>query len=182
MTTNHPLWPLAIRLFHWLTLILVVTSWALMELREDTPKGSLERDMWMSWHISVGVLVLCVTVIRLIWRSASVAPELNLVKWQQRLSRLVQAGLYFTLFALPATGLLARQLSGETIQIANSWLWPQVTAINKEVGHWFEEIHEDVLWPLLLTLVAVHAGAALLHHFYWRDDTLRSMLKQREDH
>jgi hypothetical protein len=39
------------------------------------------------------------------------------------------------------------------------------------------EVHETV-GLLLLSLIAVHASAALYHHFWRRDDTLEAMLPQ----
>jgi cytochrome b561 len=43
---------------------------------------------------------------------------------------------------------------------------------------WFQRliaIHQALAWALI-ALFAIHAGAALRHHFAFRDDTLRRML------
>ena len=53
-------------------------------------------------------------------------------------------------------------------------------APSKAAAELMEEIHTDVLWPTLLALVAVHAGAALWHHFREKDDTLRRMTFPRD--
>ena len=176
MTTDKQVWPLAIRLFHWLTLVLVVLAWWSMETLHDYPKGSPDRDVWMSWHITIGLLVLFVTIVRLVWRSGSIAPELPVAAWQKKLSRRVQAGIYVVLLLMPVTGMLARQVSGKGMLIANQWQLLLPVGDNAKLAHWIAEFHEDILWPALLILVGVHAAAALLHQFYWRDKTLRSML------
>jgi cytochrome b561 len=52
---------------------------------------------------------------------------------------------------------------------------PVFVVPDKVLAESLEEFHTGVLWPLLLTLVALHAAAALWHHFKLKDDTLRRM-------
>lgn len=46
---------------HWLTLLLLIGVYALIELRHVLPKGSVLRDNMKTWHFMVGLteLALC---------------------------------------------------------------------------------------------------------------------------
>ena len=43
---------------HWLTLLLMIAVYALMEFRDIFPKGSAGRDLMKEFHFMVGLLIL----------------------------------------------------------------------------------------------------------------------------
>jgi cytochrome b561 len=53
--------------------------------------------------------------------------------------------------------------------------FPMLAAENHDAHEFYEEVHEAV-FAVLVTVAAVHALAALYHHFWRKDDTLRRML------
>jgi cytochrome b561 len=53
--------------------------------------------------------------------------------------------------------------------------FPMLAAENHDAHEFYEEVHEAV-FAVLVTVAVVHALAALYHHFWRRDDTLRRML------
>jgi cytochrome b561 len=48
-------------------------------------------------------------------------------------------------------------------------------APDKAVGDWIKEIHETA-GTVGYWLIGLHAAAALAHHYFWKDNTLRRML------
>lgn len=61
---------------HWLTLLLIVTAYGLMEFRDIFPKGSVGRDLMKEFHFMVGLLILALVVVRLLVRVGSPSPRI----------------------------------------------------------------------------------------------------------
>lgn len=169
-------WGLVARVFHWLFLFLIIGAWFAVETREEFPKGTPERSEWMRLHISLGLTIFALLWVRLGWRLSGPLPaEIQGPPLQMRAARLVHFALYALLVALPVTGLLTVQLEDRAVSWFGLFELPVLVAPDKAMADVLEEVHADVLWPLLLALVAVHAAAALWHHFLLKDDTLRRM-------
>lgn len=81
---------------HWLTALLLIAVYALIELRDIYPKGSEPRELMKMWHFMLGLSVLCVAiarpVVRLIFSVPPITPTPAV--WQQHLARLVHLALY----------------------------------------------------------------------------------------
>ncbi|MDF2446683.1 MAG: hypothetical protein K0S46_1919 [Moraxellaceae bacterium] len=173
-------WGPVARFLHWLFLFLLIGAWYAVEMHEDFPKGSPERREWMQLHFAIGISVFVLLWVRLGWRlSGDVPAPLPGPRWQQLTSALVHAALYLILIVMPLTGLLTTQLAGRAV----SWFGlidiPLFLQKNSELAEQMEELHGEVLWPVLLALVGLHAVAALWHHFVLKDDTLKRMLPFR---
>jgi superoxide oxidase len=61
---------------HWLTLLLMVAVYGLMEFRDIFPKGSAGRDLMKECHFMVGLLILALVVARLLVRFGSPSPRI----------------------------------------------------------------------------------------------------------
>lgn len=169
-------WGLVARLLHWLFFVLIVGAWYAVEMHEDFPKGSPERASWMALHFSLGMTLFALVWVRLGWRATGEVPaEIPGPRLQLLAARLVHVALYLLLIAMPVTGLLTMQFEGRVV----SWFGlvdiPVFLPLDKEVAEVLEETHAELLWPALVTLVALHAAAAFWHHFKLKDDTLRRM-------
>lgn len=158
------------RFLHWLMAILVV--WQLLKLGDRIQEG----EHWIGqtlvpWHVSVGVLILVLAVIRLIWalkqrpqRPKHVGSRTILIKGGHFL-------LYAVMILLPITGTLYLLGNGYGVTFFDMEL------IAKPEGEtpWMATVgslHSPLAW-ILLVLVIGHIGAALYHHFIERDDTLK---------
>ncbi len=62
---------------HWLTVLLLVAVYALIELRGIYPKGSAGRDLMKSWHETLGLAVLAIVLVRLTLRAIYRAPAIQ---------------------------------------------------------------------------------------------------------
>lgn len=61
---------------HWLTLLLMIAVYALMEFRDIFPRGSVGRDLMKEFHFMVGLLILALVVVRLLVRASSPSPRI----------------------------------------------------------------------------------------------------------
>ena len=97
---------------------------------------------------------------------------------QQRVAQATHVLLYALLIAMPMSGWLYNSASGFPLRwfkLANLPHLVEADPALKELAH---SAHEFGAW-LLIALIALHAAAALKHHFVDRDETLNAMLGRR---
>ncbi|WP_426663953.1 cytochrome b [Rhodanobacter aciditrophus] len=165
---------------HWLTLGLLVAVYALIELRGIFPRGSAGRAAMMQWHFMLGLVVLALLPIRLALRAAGgAAPPIRppLPAWQHRLAALMKLVLYVFLLVMPVLGWLTLSAQGKPVPFFGLQL-PALLGADKALGHSLEELH-GTIGEIGYYLIGLHAAAALFHHYWTRDDTLRRMLPRR---
>jgi cytochrome b561 len=164
---------------HWLTLALLIAVYTLIELRGIFPKGSDPREAMKAWHFMLGLTVFGLVgvrlVLRLLFRAPPVVPTPPV--WQQWLASAMYLALYVFLMAMPLLGWLTLSAEGKPIPFFGAQL-PALIGPDKVLGHSLEEIHETI-GTVGYYLVGLHAAAALFHHYFMRDDTLRRMLPWR---
>lgn len=160
---------------HWLMLILLVAVYACMEFSGNFPKGSDTRALLKTWHYMLGLSVFVLVWIRLVVKLTGHAPAMEPAPvWQNRLARLVQIALYALMVGMPIAGWLLLSAKGQVIPFFGLQL-PALLAKNKDAAGWIRDVHEAGASAGYI-LVGVHALAALYHHYFLRDNTLRRML------
>lgn len=162
--------------FHWLTVLLVLGAWTLGTLGEDLPRGSI-RHLGEFVHILLGEAVALLLVLRLVWRLVTPAPgpDAAISPTAARLAKAMHVLLYGLLLAVPVVGVVMLFHGGEALSLFGAVDLPSPWPKNRELKHDWKEIHE-FLANLLLALAALHAGAALVHHYVFRDRALKRML------
>lgn len=167
--------PLSIGI-HWLTLLLLAGSYALIELREFYPKGSDPRELMKTWHFMVGLVVLVLTIARLGLRHrvhlAAIEPLPP--AWHQALATLGHITLYVFLVVMPLLGWITLSLKGKPVPFFSLEL-PALAGPDKALAGDFEEIHETI-GNIGYYLIGLHALAALYHHHFLHDNSLLRML------
>jgi len=88
---------------------------------------------------------------------------------------LVHLLFYALMFALPLTGWVMSSAGGYPVLFFGWFDLPDVTGLDEWLFHASIAVHRWLAYGLA-ALLAVHAGAALHHHFVLRDVTLRRML------
>ena len=96
--------------------------------------------------------------------------------WQTFLAKLTHGLLYALMAAVPLLGWLFSSASGYRVVWLGLLPLPNLVAKNKLLADMLGDIHATLAW-LLFYVVLLHLAAALKHHFYDRDDTLRRMLR-----
>lgn len=164
---------------HWLTFLLLIVVYALIELRGVYPRGSDAREAMKAWHNMLGLVVFLLLFVRLVARLARPASPITPMPpaWQVALSRLVLLALYVFLLVMPILGWLTLSAQGSSIPFFGLEL-PALIAPNEGLGENLEEIHETV-GTVGYFLIGLHALAALYHHYFRHDDTLKRMLPGR---
>ena len=161
---------------HWLTLLLLIAVYALIELRGIYPKGSAAHDLMKTWHFMLGLTVFALVLIRLPLRGALHAPPITpaLPAWQDHLAHAMHWALYGFLLVMPLLGWLTLSAKGQPIPFFGLEL-PALIGPDKATAKNLEDIHE-LIGNVGYALIGLHAAAALWHHYVTRDDTLERML------
>jgi cytochrome b561 len=163
------------KVLHWAIFALLVVQYPLGWLMPDIHRN-MKPGAAMTWHISIGTVVLALIAARLLWRlTHPVAPESSQRRWQ----RIASGFAHWLLYALA----LATTLSGWLFASARGWQisWffaaplPMLGGANPQLGKAINGWHQNFEWALLI-LIGVHVAAALLHLFYYRDGVMQRML------
>ena len=161
---------------HWLTLLLLIAVYALIELRDIYPKGSAGHELMKTWHFMLGMAVLAVVLVRLPLRLMLQAPPITPAPpaWQEQLAHAMHWALYGFLIVMPLLGWLTLSAKGQPIPFFGLEL-PALMGPDRATAKNLEGIHE-LIGNLGFFLIGLHAAAALWHHYFMRDDTLERML------
>lgn len=175
MTSSEPAYSRTAIALHWLIAAGIFVAFPLGVYMSDLPL-SPDRLKLFSWHKWLGITILMLAVLRLLWRAGHKPPApVNMARWQQWSSRTVHVLLYLLIFAIPLSGWLMSSAKGfQTVWFGVVPL-PDLISKDKAMGRLLTDVHETLNFTLL-GLVALHAAAALKHHFFDRDSTLRRML------
>ncbi len=170
-----------IKLAHWLTLFLIVAIFSTAAPIHDVP------DAWkltlFQLHRSLGATIWIVTVMRLIWRQFTRLPAWppSLSNPMRTAARSVEYMLYGLLLLQPILGLLYANAHGGRTGVFFVLRLPPLIQRNDELAEQLLLAHGAVA-TLLLAVIALHAAAALFHHFIRRDEILNRMLPKALQH
>jgi cytochrome b561 len=165
---------------HWAMLLLLIAVYACIELREIYPKGSDPREALKTWHFMLGLSVFVLVWLRLLVNITGHVPRIvpKPPKWQMLSARFVHVALYILMIGMPLLGWFLLSASGKTIPFFGIEL-PALVAKNKDLADLLKEIHE-VGGTIGYFLIGLHAVAALFHHYFVRDNTLRRILPSQD--
>jgi cytochrome b561 len=165
---------------HWLTVICVMVGWLLGQFMDDFPKG-VARASALSAHIVLGEFVIILLAGRLLWRLADRPPAPLPSRFGRAAEIAAKLGhlvLYTLLLAVPFVGIVALLKRGDALPIFGVWHVVSPWPADRAAAHGVLEVHE-LLANTLLILAALHASAALIHHYVFGDRTLVRMLPGR---
>ena len=163
------------KLFHWVIAALIAVQLPIGWLMPDIEPG-MTPGTAMSVHISIGMTILVLIVLRFIWRLMHpVAPGERPARLAARQLGTVHWLLYLTVLVTTLTGWCFASTHGWTIQLYGIAPLPHLVAEGSPLGDELGELHEPLTWALLV-LVAVHIAAALIHLFVYRDRVMHRML------
>jgi cytochrome b561 len=163
--------------FHWITAILVAAQWLGAQTIDWFPRGALRIDA-RSAHITGGVLLALILLARIIWRltagrhlpPADTGP-LNLV------AKAIHWGLYALIAAMVLVGMVLTWTRGDSI--FNLFTIPSYAPGNHALADQIQDIHATIGW-IIVAVAGLHAAAALVHRYVWRDGVLSRMLPRGE--
>jgi len=126
-------------------------------------------------HRAIGVLLGLVLMARAAWRLGNRMPTpLSTTDWEKKIAAAAHWLLYLLPILLITSGYLISTADGRSVDVFGLFEIP--ATLHGIDGQ--EDIAGDlhfILAMILLTVIVLHAGAALRHHFILKDDTLRRM-------
>ena len=175
LSSSSPIYTRSAIFLHWF-MALALTANFLLGLTMSDLALSPQKLQFYSWHKWAGITLLGLVTLRLIWRAMNRPPTLlPSPVWQQRAAKFSHALLYVLMFAIPLSGWLMSSAGGFTVTYLGILPLPDLVSKNKALFELLKETHE-ILNFSLLGVVALHALAALKHHFIDRDASLYRML------
>lgn len=177
-TGRFSAWSIAL---HWLMAVLLVATAAAIELKGIYPKGSAERELLKTVHFMLGASVFTLVWLRLLARARGTTPSITpaLPAWQALFSHAVQWVLYALMIGLPVLGWLILSANGKPVTLLGGMQMPLLPMTpNRDTVLFFKDIHETG-GTVGYGLVALHSAAALVHHYFQRDNTLLRILPGR---
>lgn len=175
---------------HWLTALLFLAAYATVYFRhwfteEKTPANWTALQL----HLSVGVSLAVLVILRLIWRFMQQQPSPEPGTAMEHVAaKSGHFALYFIMIMMPLTGYLGTGANTEFFflfdipKFADTAIYQSI--IVDGLGTTFEQIepaidfiHKDIggQW-LVWLLILGHAGAAFYHHHVKKDQTLMKMI------
>ena len=161
---------------HWLTALLVLAEYivgsVMPHVRLAPPFAFLVQV-----HLALGSGLLLVVLLRIVWRlKHRPPPPPPSPAWQRRLAAATHFLLYLTLILMPLAGWASASAHGYPVRAFGILSLPALVPYRAHIGFILGMVHADVLYWILLALIAMHVGAALYHRFVKRDSVLNRML------
>lgn len=172
-------------IIHWITAILMIYmvffGEDLMKEGEHAAKaGDLANATFEpSIHVTLGISILLLTVLRIIWRVTHTAPPYpaSMKRYEVIASKSMHGLFYLLLIGIPLTGwftfggFLAEVPAMSGVQVFGAFPVPAAPM----TGESFKELHE-LGSNFAMALIILHVLAALKHQFIDRDGIFRRML------
>jgi cytochrome b561 len=164
------------RMFHWLTAILIFAALLIGFTMVNWLAGYATLRVV---HMSIGILVLIVVVLRIVNRLRHHPPawpptvgrrEGKAVIWLER-------ALYALILAQPLVGWAMVSATGKPVRVFGVLPLPRIAPFNIDVYSVLRETH-SILAYLLVVVIAAHVSLVLAHTTVLRDGMLRRMTFQ----
>ncbi|RKQ70858.1 cytochrome b561 [Litorimonas taeanensis] len=180
---------------HWIVAAAFIANYILIFSREwflDN-KSDLART-FISTHFAIGITVLVFVGLRIFWRLFEKQPDdVPAPKYQHLAAHSVHFLLYAFMIIMPLTGYLGTGGPSKLFFLIEVPAFKNTAIFATVVEGWmgmnfetFEKpmdfIHKKIGTYAVLFLFVLHAGAAIYHHFVYKDRVLKRMIVPAKDH
>jgi cytochrome b561 len=164
---------------HWAIALLIISQLVMGTMMVRLENQRLAFDL-IQWHKSFGLLTLALVVIRLAWRLANPLPSYpaTVPDWEARAARGMHRLLYVLMLVLPLSGWALVSVSVLAIPTLAFYLFlvPDLPLdVSEGAEQFWIAVHRQLGYAMMAA-VAIHALAALRHHFLLRNGLLVRML------
>jgi cytochrome b561 len=176
---NDPVenYSLTSKLLHWSTALMMLFLFILGVYMIDL--GYYDKNYTLSYsvHKAVGLIALVLAICQVLWALTHKSPVLiSSIKYWEKIAAYVMHKLLFLLIILiPASGYAIAVAAGQGVELFGLITVPAIFPEMLEM----EDVASDAHFYLTYAgagLVTLHVLAALKHHFFDRDKTLKRML------
>lgn len=162
------------KLLHWSIALLIFSQFVIALLMPDVHKDTKAEGL-IAWHVSVGVMILLLVVVRIVWRV--VRPPVTVgteSAAEKRAAMVVHGLLYLAMLVIPVLGWANANWREWVVGVCSGFTLPSILSHDVPWGHDLGDIHATLAW-VMLGLVALHVAAGLYHQVVLKDDTLKRM-------
>jgi cytochrome b561 len=180
--TQRASWGPVVIVLHWSSAAAIISLLALGLYMTRADFDAARKFDLYQLHKALGWLTLVLTVMRLVVRAWTPAPEplATISPMMNGVARAVHAALYALALIVGLSGWV--RISSAIIPIPIDLFGfanvPDIAPMNLELSDAMATAHRLAAYALA-ALVALHVAAALKHHFINRDPTLRRMMGAR---
>jgi len=178
MSTPKKTYDRPARIIHWLMAALILMMLFIGVVMVSI--SSAERQVLLTLHKSLGVIILILGVTRLAWRFVSPPPEppANEPRWRRHVAETTHIVFYALMLTLPLIGWAMQSAGGYPVVIWGGLHLPPLAPHNGELHAILRSAHRIGAY-VLYGLFLLHVSAALLHAMVFEDGTLRRMVGGR---
>jgi cytochrome b561 len=164
------------RYAHWATATLMLCMIPIGLFMKVLPESSPDRAVFLAVHMTLGVTVLGLVILRLAWLAFSRAPTLlhDLRPWERRLAHAVHFAIYALILSLPLTGIMLTVFGGGELRFYGVTV---LLPVNPGAEGPWRMLHNQLLPFTFYAVFAMHLAGVVKHHFIsGRKDDVRRML------
>ncbi|MDF1687264.1 MAG: cytochrome b [Parvibaculaceae bacterium] len=171
---------------HWIIALAFLSMLAIGFVMNSLPPADAWKFPLFQFHKSLGFTILGGVCLRLLWRLTHTPPALptEMPTWERWAAEATHWVLYAILFAMPLSGWIIVSHSAFNFPTLYFGLFeiPHLSGVDfgfsKQQIEGAASLFHELLAFSACGLIALHAGAALRHHFALKDTVLRRMLPQ----
>lgn len=164
---------------HWLIAAGIIYTFGLGWIMTSMAGITPTKLKYFSWHKWAGVTIFAVAIVRIAWRYARPpGPLPDHITGIHRAGSLVMHDiLYAATVLVPLSGYFYSLAAGYPIVYLGLFELPVLITKHQTLTEPLRLLHA---WSsyVMAGCVILHAGAACLHHFFYRDTVLKDMLPQ----
>ncbi|MBL0432411.1 cytochrome b/b6 domain-containing protein [Aeromonas hydrophila] len=165
-------YPSAMIIIHWVSVLLVITAYV---TSGDPTRGHSSMDFLIGQiHVLSGALLFILVFGRLLARITLPLPQIITHTPLFTVAAKVGHGMLYIFMLLTPIAGWCKLSSKVTYFNAIVFELPLLTSPGQFL-HQLGNYHQTI-GNVFITLVGLHAAAALLHHYYFKDGTLKKML------
>jgi cytochrome b561 len=160
---------------HWLMAVMIIGNLAGGFLHDFVPREGGQRAFVMGLHVSFGLTLIALTVVRFGWRLANPPPALPayFTSGERLLAKGAHWAFYAAMLALPLSGWLMSARNDRPLLYFFAVDVPK-PGVPKPLAETFNEVHELLGWAML-ALLALHIIGIIKHKVMDRDNLLPRM-------
>jgi len=162
--------------FHWLMAAVILTAICVGIYAADLPKEDTTRGFWFGIHKSLGMTAFFLAILRIGWRLLKSTPRYRvpLGRFTALAAWAAHSALYILMVAVPIGGYVLSTASGRPVTWFGLFTFPSLVPVDKPLAKLADDAHVTGAF-ILVTLIGLHIGAAVWHHWIKRDEVMARM-------
>ncbi len=163
-------------ILHWLMAIGLIAIYFLGIYMVDLDYYDTWYNQGPEIHKAVGIILTAMLIFRVAWIYSHHKPEpIEQRAVLRTLAKLAHMALYTLILLLIVSGYLISTSKGQGINIFSLFEVPATLLVSSTNSQFLGKTH-DVLASVFIAMTLLHTTAALVHHFIFKDNTLKRIL------